>query len=174
MARGHRGRIVTRPVARTMVWIGARLAATTISSGATLLATLDPTTGFPLRPFTIVRTRLGISYVSDQAAASESQQGVFSMQVVTVSAAGAGVGSIPTPLTDPDADFHVYQPLFQDFLFASGVGFSDNVGGGSFTTVDSKAMRKVGIDDDIAMVLEQQSALGTVIAVEGRFLIKLH
>ena len=174
MARAHRGRIMSRPVPRTMVWIGARLAATTISSGATLLATLDPTTGFPLRPFTIVRTRLGISYTSDQVAVSESQQGVFSMQVVTASAASAGIASIPTPLTDPDADFYVYQPLFQDFILATAVGFSDNVGGGSFTTVDSKAMRKVGIDDDIAMVLEQQSAQGTFVAVEGRFLIKLH
>ena len=35
-------------------------------------------------------------------------------------------------------------------------------------------MRKVGIDDDIAMVLEQQSAQGTFVAVEGRFLIKFH
>ena len=173
MANRARGRIITRPAPRSNVWFGMRLAATTISSGATLLQVLNAA-ALALRPFTIIRTRLAISYTSDQAAVSESQQGVFSMQVVTSSASAAGVGSIPTPLTDTDADFFVYQPIFQDFVFLSSVGILENVGQGSFTVVDSKAMRKVGVDDDVVQVLEQQSALGTVVAIEGRMLVKLH
>ena len=96
------------------------------------------------------------------------------MQVVTESAAAAGIASVPTPLTDTDGDYHVYTPVFQDFIFLSLVGFRENVGDGSNTLIDSKAMRKVGVDDDIAVVLEQQSALGTIIALEGRMLVKLH
>ena len=40
--------------------------------------------------------------------------------------------------------------------------------------VDSKAMRKVGLDDDVALVLQQRAAIGVILAVEGRFLVKLH
>ena len=40
--------------------------------------------------------------------------------------------------------------------------------------VDSKAMRKVGLDDDLAIVVQQRVAIGAIIAMEGRFLVKLH
>ena len=173
MARRSHGRVFTRPAPRTTMWTGNRLAATTISAGATLL-TIFNAAALALRPFTIIRVRIVISYTSDQAAVSESQQGVLSQQVVTESAADAGIASLPTPLTEPDADYHVYAPIFQDIVFLSSVGVLENVGGGSVTVVDSKSMRKVGIDDQCVTVLEQQSALGTVIAIEGRTLIKLH
>jgi len=129
-----------------------------------------------IRPFTIVRTRLAISFLSDQVASSEFTQAVLGMQVVTEAAATAGIASIPTPITEVNADFFVYKPMFSQILFATGVGFQESVGDAAMYVVDSKAMRKVGIDDDVAQTLEvrQGATLGVDIAIEGRFLIKLH
>jgi len=122
----------------------------------------------------VMRTHLAIWYRSDQSAASEFTQAAFGMQVVTDSASGAGIASVPTPITDSDSDFFVYQPLHQEILFKDATGFGLEQGAGSAWIVDSKAMRKVGINDDIAMTLEVRSAVGSAIAIEGRMLVKLH
>jgi len=158
---------------RQMIWIGAGLGATTISSAATLLQSLNAA-GLALRPFTVVRTHLGIQYTTDQAAAAEFTQGALGVQVVTESAAAAGIAAVPTPLTETDADYFVYKPVFQDFVALTLIGFNQLAGDAAVHWVDSKAMRKVGVDDDIVFTLEQRTAVGSIIAIEGRMLIKLH
>ncbi len=93
------------------------------------------------------------------------------MQVVSDSASAAGVASVPTPITQADADFFVYESLVTSFLFASAVGISDGNQGQRF---DSKAMRKVGIDEDIVVTVENGNATdGANIAFVGRMLVKL-
>ena len=169
--RGYR--VVRVGSSRLNEWFSAGLAPTTLSAGTTLLATLNAA-ALALRPFTIVRTRMAICYTSDQAVASESSQGIFSMQVVTQAAASAGVASVPTPLNETNADYFVYQAIGFDFSLATAVGFTREQGGNVFTAVDSKAMRKVGNDDDVAWVVQQRSAIGAIIGLEGRFLVKLH
>ncbi len=172
MAR--RGRTYARPAARKMIWFSAGVAQLNVSaSNAVLMSTLNAA-ALLFRPFTVVRTHLIISYESDQLAVSEFSQGAFGMQVVTEPAAAGGITTVPTPVTEVDADYFVYQPLISSFLFSSGVGFSDSSGQANIFTVDSKAMRKVDIDDTIAMTVQNASAFGTNIAVEGRFLVKLH
>ena len=163
---------LVRSAPRTSIWIGAGISAVTTTAMATLIASLNAA-ALALRPFTIVRTRMKIHYVSDQNAASEATQAAFGIQVVTEVAATAGAGSVPTPITEPDADYFVYEPLFSDFDFIDATGFQQNANTNT-TTVDSKAMRKVDVDDDVVFTLEQRNVLGTIISLEGRMLIKLH
>ena len=108
---------------------------------------------------------------SDQAAADENNQGAFGEIVVSDSASAAGIGSIPSPLSEIDADFLVYQPFQYSFKFQTGSGFETYR---QEYVVDSKSMRKVGHDDDLVQVAEQRIAVGGFISVEGRTLIQLH
>ncbi len=126
------------------------------------------------RPFTIVRTHLEILQQSDQLAVSEFMAAALGICVVSQSASSAGIGAIPTPLTELDSDLWlVYQPMLHQFLFASAVGFQAMVG--VRYTVDSKAMRKVNNDQDVAVVVEGSvTGEGQSISVIGRMLIKLH
>ncbi len=173
MARGR----ITRTYARTKrgnVWIGlfgstssaAVAAATPILIGSLNAAALA------LRPFTIVRTRGVAIWESDQIAASELPFGAFGIQVVSDSAAAAGVSSVPTPTTQTDADFFVYEPLATSFVFASAIGIATQ--GGMVKEFDSKAMRKVGNDDDVVVTVEHFSgSFGALFNLGGRMLVKL-
>ena len=127
--------------------------------------------GLALRPFTVVRTRLYINVNSDQVAASESYRGAFGMIVVSDQAIAAGVGSVPKPLADTDADWFVYEPYAGGIEFATAAAFIEP--SGLLLTVDSKAMRKVGKNEDIAGVFEG-AGNGILSQMTGRFLVKLH
>ena len=168
-----RGRFV-RPAGRTSAWLGMGIVNTNApGSAATLIATYNAA-ALAMRPFTIVRTHLVLSVVSDQIAASELAQGAFAMQVVTEAATSAGIASIPTPLVETDADFLVYQGYANNFEFITGVGYQQQSGSQSFWVIDSKAMRKVQLDDDLAVTIENRGAAAVNFALEGRQLVKLH
>ncbi len=58
------------------------------------------------------------------------------------------------------------------FDFADATGFNEPAG--SQYEIDSKAMRKVDVDDDLAIVWEMRNVGGGIINMEGRMLIQLH
>ena len=177
MAFRHRGgsRIATRAPKRMTSWLDlAPIATSLTATGGSILFVLD-TAEKARRPFTIVRTRLLVSIITDQVAASETQVGAIGMCVVSDQAVAAGVGSIPTPITDIASDFwFVHQLLYNDFVFATGIGFQD--GGSKQYEVDSKAMRKVNDAEDVVVVGEFSSAGsgGFDLTIGGRVLIKEH
>ncbi len=162
-----------RPAPRSNIWLSAGFADVVIGASSVVLLGVLNAAALALRPFTIVRTRMLLHYISDQSAATELSQAVMAMQVVTEVASAGGIGNVPTPITEADNDFFVYQPLFQDFLFVSGVGVQ-SMGSDQTYVVDSKAMRKVGPGDDVVQTIENRSAVGAAVAAEGRFLVKLH
>jgi len=170
-----RNRIVTRGGRRSdrqSVWFAAAAAPAAIAASSKVLVLSLNAAGLAARPFTVVRTQVLINYESDQLAASERVHGAMGWVVVSDQAIGAGVASIPGPVTNPDAPFFVYQGLIDSFLFGSGVGFESTAG--QSTQVDSKAMRKVGANEDIAIVVENAAALGATFTMEGRMLVKFH
>jgi len=171
MARRFSRAHFVRPPKKTKIWIRAAFTATDIpSSTPVLISGLNPS-GLALRPFTLLRTRMLLSVISNQIIATESAAGVFSDQVVTETASAAGIGSLPTPLSEANADFHVYQPYVTEFTFFDATGVD------RFTqqyVIDSKAMRKVGVDDDMVFVAENQGSDGVILAAQGRQLIQLH
>ena len=175
MANRSRGRgraVFARPPPRTKIWIGNRLSQTQPAGGAaTLLATLNAA-ALLLRPFTILRTRIEILWRSDQTATNETPTGAYGQIVVKQTAGAIGVTAVPTPLTEIDADWYIYQGLTVATDSLTSVGFDMDMG--HHWTIDSKAMRKVGVQDDDAVVVELDTAAGAFINVEGRQLIQLH
>jgi len=144
------------------------------AGGGTVLFSLT-TEELALRPFTVVRTRLLVSILSDQLAASERQVGAIGLAVVSDQAAAIGVTAVPTPITDLESDlWFVHQLLYSDTTFASGIGFTDT--SSEVYPIDSKAMRKVEDGEDIVVVGELSAAVsqGFALVAGGRMLVKLH
>jgi len=176
MARRTRGRFV-RPSPRTKIWIGSGVGSTTQASAGSVLVSSLSAGALALRPFTILRTRVVIQYESDQTGASERAQGTYGKIVVTEAASAVGVTAIPNPSGidgDPDSDWFVWQAMQNSFQFISGVGVHAGNAVNREYVIDSKAMRKVGADDDIATVFDQQTSNGSILFTNGRMLIQLH
>ena len=160
---------------RQTLWVGlsevdqvlaaANTAVLTHSANAALLA---------LRPFTIVRTHISWFCSSDQTGAQEVYQTALGFCVPTDQAVAIGVTAVPTPFTDLGSDmFLVHSISAGRFIFISGVGVHPT--GGILTTIDSKAMRRVEDDSDIAVVIENSGvSLGSRNIIAGRVLVKLH
>ncbi len=159
---------------RVGIWtdIGTASDKQNLAAATSVLVASLSVSGLALRPFTIVRTRMLLSVQSDQVSAIEEPQGAFAGVVVTDSAVAAGIASIPTPLTESEASWWFWQAWQDMFTFSTGASAQGRQG--YQYAIDSKSQRKVGLDDDIAVVLQQASAIGAIIGVEGRILVKLH
>jgi len=127
-----------------------------------------------LRPFTVVRSRFLVGIESDQSAQSERQVAAIGMAVVSDQASAIGVTAIPTPITDMGSDlWFVHQLMYAQFLFITGAGI-DSQNMTSFP-IDSKAMRKVDIGQDLVLVAEiGGNADGVNITLGGRMLVKVN
>ena len=151
---GRRSRFV-RPAPRTKMWIGSGVGDTTVGSATTVLVSTLSAGALLLRPFTILRTRMVLGFRSDQIVTSEHPVGLFGKIVITEAAAAIGITAIPNPSGisgDPEADWFVWQALQASIERASDVGITG--GGQQIFVVDSKAMRKVGPDDDVATLCD--------------------
>jgi len=127
-----------------------------------------------LRPFTIVRTRGYLHIHSDQFAATEDQAITYGEIVVSDQAVAAGAASIPAPEANAGSDFHVFEQLVNSFLFLSAVGTQVHGFGRSF---DSKAMRKVDLGEDLAIMIEvgiSGVSEGVTVTSFSKRLVKLH
>ncbi len=156
---------------RESIWIGVS-SSTTLPASAKVLISLLNATALATRPFTIVRTRLWLHVETDQSAASETVRGAFGVIVVSDQAVAAGAASVPGPVTNTDADFLVYQPFVNIFTLGDATGFVEPTG--TSVMIDSKAMRKVGANEDVAYMMENAVAFGAILTLQGRYLIKLH
>ncbi len=157
---------------RQNVWLGINLSITAApGSSVTLLSSLNAA-ALALRPFTVIRTRLDLHIESDQIAATEDFHAAYGRIVVSDQAIAQGAASIPAPITNSDAPFFVWEPVLNSISFGTAVGFVEPAG--RYLTVDFKAMRKVGNNEDIAGIIEVNTAPGGVISIVGRALVKLH
>ncbi len=166
--RGRNGRGPTR----TSQWISMELGETTLAGGTLNLVGSLNAAALLARPFTIVRTRIECYYSSDQTAASETPFGSFGIIVASDKAVALGVTGVPQPITQADGDWFVWQSMVIGVKSLTSVGVEFNTG--HHYAIDSKAMRKVGADEDIAVCFEQVPAATAVINIAGRMLIKLH
>ena len=174
MARRSRSRFI-RPAPCTKMWIGTGIGSSTVSSDAsTLLSTLSAG-ALALRPFTILRTRMWLLFSSDQEAADESPFGTYAKIVVTDTAAAIGITAVPNPSGingDPEASWFVWQAMAAKMIIDTASGVHGVIGLGF--EIDSKSMRKVGPDDDVATVLDTEAGGGVTLVSNGRMLIQLH
>jgi len=159
---------------RQTLWLFSSVVQQSLDGNAALVGVLNAA-ALALRPFTVVRTHLEVYQTTDQIAASEDQIGGVGMCVVNDSATATGVGAVPTPLSELGSDlWFLHSLMISEFVFLSAIGVlgSDT---GVHKSIDSKAMRKVNNDQDVALVVEgSTTGAGMVITTIGRILVKLH
>ena len=167
MARRHT-RFV-RPPARTKMWIGSGVGSTTLVGNAVQLISLLSAGALLLRPFTILRTRMDLHLASDQSAVSERPIVSYGEIVVTDTASAIGATAILDPSGisgNPEADWYVWQAMVVELNFLSSIAFQTPAG--VRYTIDSKAMRKVGPDDDAVSMMSLDGADGAQLVTNGR------
>ena len=173
MAVRRRSNLVRVKSDRQMTWLGLFLANLVIPADSAVLIGILNAAALAIRPFIVVRFRADVLWSSDQAAVTEDPRGAVGATVVSEEASNAGVVSIPDPVTQSDADWFYHQGLANRFSFLSSVGFDGNVG--EHYRADSKAMRKVGSNDDVVFIASNINAShGANITIMGRMLVKLH
>ena len=161
---------------RETLWLSATFAQATLGAASTAaLVTSLNASALALRPFTIVRTRGYMSVRSDGFAVSTAEiyEAAYGEIVVTDQASAAGVASVPTPAAEDALDWHVYERSGgRTQISAAGLDqFNVNVR----QDIDSKAMRKVDVGEDLITVVETSSAsLGAIVSFYTRVLIKLY
>ncbi len=157
---------------RTTTWFEFQPAGVTLTTaGGTIIFSLNAA-ALALRPFTVVRTRLRCHLRTDQTAASEVQVVGFGLAVVSDQASAAGVASVPTPITDMGSDLWFVHEVFMSATYGDSAGGQGAPSGQPFS-VDSKAMRKVDIGQDIVVVGEFAAAgNGAILITGGRMLVK--
>ena len=177
MAR--RGRRFVRPQPRTKMWIGAGVGSESVAGNSKVLSSSLSAAALLLRPFTVLRTHLMLHVRSDQFTAIETTIASYGQMIVTDTAAALGVTAVPDPSGidgDPEADWFLWQSLMNTFFIdvngADGIGVDGALG--VLYEVDSKAMRKVGPDDNLVSVIASNTATGFDISSQGRRLIQLH
>ena len=170
--RSFRSRMLERHGRQTF-WFSALAVDTVLAAAsiATLISSLNAA-ALALRPFTIVRTRGYVNLLSDQQIATEAQSIAYGEIVVSDVALAAGVASVPTPITDSQSNWHVFEGLANRFILGTAVGFME---AGRERIIDSKAMRKVAEGQDIITVAETTAISdGVIVSSFSRVLIKLH
>ena len=125
-----------------------------------------------LRPFTIIRTHFEFALQTDQCIALENQSAAVGMAVVSDQAAAIGVSAIPTPITDMVSDLWFLHKI----IFGDSSCLADNVLPETRVSVDSKAMRKVDIGQDLVVVgeLDATTSDGLILKMGGRMLVKVN
>ena len=160
-----------RGAPRKSVWFGFQPVEVTMGAAGTAAVFSLNAAALALRPFTIVRTHFELKAMSDQAAAVENYGVALGLAVVSDQAVTVGITALPLPVTDMASGLFFVHKL----LFGDGTRVVDQTTDSSYATIDSKAMRKVDIGQDIVVIM--QSALigaGSFSTVGGRMLVKTH
>ena len=157
-------------VRRASTWFQFQPVTTTlVATGGTIIFSLNAE-ALALRPFTIVRTRFLLHVRSDQSGAIENQAGALGLAVVSDEATAVGVTAVPTPISELGSDLWFAVMLYM----AAGSAVNEGRVGSGFE-LDSRAMRKVEVGQDIVVVLEQATpSSGQIVVTGGRMLVKLH
>ena len=160
---------------RQTVWVQLSPFVSTIAAASTAVAIFSfNAAALALRPFTIVRTRASMTMRSDQNAASERFGANFGMAVVSDQAVAIGVTAVPTPVSDLGSDlWFVMEAMYGTVQVGDATGFDGDFG--FHRELDSKAMRRVDLGQDVIAVMETPSFGSSAdFTFSGRMLIKLH
>ena len=111
---------------------------------------------------TLVRTRGDLSLFLSIATDVGGYHGAFGIAVASAPAVVAGILSVPTPITEEDWDGWLYHRYFSCFAggaiaAATAAQQADQVNATSAALhfeVDSKAMRKLSVDESVYAAIE--------------------
>ena len=150
MANNRRGRPQVRSVRRPTFWEGARINhtlssgssfSTVIVSEATLENTPNPT---------IVRSRGDLIVTINSAGAVARAN--FTAGLIVVTADALAAGAVPSPLSDIGSDWLWWNARAMNTTAGGRSLDNDSEGGIARIPVDSKAMRKVGLNQVMILV----------------------
>ena len=158
----------SRGSVRKSIWLDFTHTATT-NAGSTqsIIASLNAT-ALALRPFTVVRTHMTFLLQSDQAAANEVQACFWGAAVVSDQSVAVGITAVPTPNTDLSSSLWFALKV----MYNNAVNLTDQTIGSRYFELDSKAMRKVEVGQDLILVVVNPIAAGWILQSAGRVLIK--
>ncbi len=153
-------------------------------TGGTTLLNLTTTTpsfvgqalGIQTDGLTLVRTR-GYFKIVMQLAASlgDGMTGAFGIGLASTAAVAAGIGSVPTPITEQNWEGWLYWHGFSvEAITASESNWGNEVL--DVAEIDSKAMRKIDSDMSFYAAIEIGTETGAVTAIvhhDSRMLFKL-
>ena len=161
---------------RETAWIAgiSSTAVTNLAANTGLFAGTLSASAQALRPFTVIRVRGELWVASDQEAADRVAFGAVGFSVVSDQAAAVGITALPGPITDEGSDlFFLHQFWLASVRVISAIGADFN----DFRrySLDSKAMRKINEDQDLAVTIDNQAAgAGVNFVLRTRILLKLH
>ena len=162
-----RGAVAIRS-SRLTTWFQFPPSEAILTGGGVVIGSLNAA-ALALRPFTIVRTRGMLALRSDQAAAIERQAAAFGIAVVSDQAVAVGVTAVPPPITELASNLW----LLHQLIYADESNLTDRTRSGQFMSIDSKAMRKVEVGQDVVVVGEVAGIGGGAILTSGfRMLVK--
>ena len=167
MTRVRRVPVVSRAPKRTTQWVGSADQGTVaVAAGAKVIQQSNATLGGT----TIVRTR-GVMDMRPQGFSADIEViGALGIGLVSDQAFAAGIASIPGPFTDPDWDgWFMWEAFSYRFELTTDVGRMIIP---YLMTLDSKAMRKVGQNQTLVVMVESQAAAFAA-SVHFRMLVKL-
>ena len=122
-----------------------------------------------LRPFTIVRTHFQLTLRSDQAAAIELQTMAIGMAVVSDEATAVGITAIPSASINAASNLW----FLHSWINGDESALTDRTRSQTNMRLDSKAMRKVEVGQDLAVVVSGgRIGSGMITDLMGRMLIK--
>ena len=134
-------------------------------------------------PVTVVRTRGELMcYLTTASAINNGFIGAFGIGIASLAAVTAGIASVPTPITESNADnwlYHRFLAFSSVNTFGATIVGEDSINAVSSAIrleVDSKAMRIVDSDKSLYAAVEFVE-LGTAtvqVAFDSRMLLKLH
>ena len=173
MARRFRSRGVTRAPRSKKTWIGVEIAPGPVAANAAVLFGILNAEAIDQLPFTVLRSRGVLIMESDQEVLTEDFGGAFAMVHTTQRATAAGIGSVDNPFGNSSSgNFFVWEPIYSKVFQQGGAAVGSQTS--AIFPVDSKAMRKLVLGDDIAFVFEALDLSGLNVGFMGRVLIQLH
>ena len=130
---------------------------------------------FPGQTIVRLRGELLIS-ISAATAVLDGFRGAFGIGIVSLPAFTAGIASVPTPLTEDEDDNWLYHRFFTVIAGSSAGETWGNSGTPALRVeVDTKAMRKLGIDKVIYSAIEvvETGTASLDVSFNSRSLVKL-
>ncbi len=152
---------------RVAQWVGsADQGSVAVTAGAKVVIQSNAL----LENATIVRVRGQLTTFPTVASADLNIIGAYGIGIVSDEAFAAGAASIPGPWSNKDwGGWFVWLPISWRFEFISGVGVLQ---AGITSVIDSKAMRKIGLNETVVVVAESQGSAFDVMD-PFRMLLKL-
>ena len=153
-------RFVQRPRKRAMSWQGFSIDFADLVNGTAQAAAAIPENileNFPTP--TLIRTRGGISVWTDPSS-TPGGFGVLTVGLIFVTAAALAANGVPSPLADSGNDFFYWD------TFHVGASATDVIGEDITVdrkVVDSKSMRKIGLNEVVALSAEWLTCEGTMV-----------